>query len=122
MTSAPVTRHISAREVGQVFAIAIDEGTNGGAPNIYLGATSLFGLHIVESNGTERLEFGEAGATFMDGQFGPSGSAGSIWKVDGNTGKISEFARLTENSGAGVGDVVTTPKRTSSSPLTLITV
>ena len=42
----------------------------------------------------------------MNGQFGPGGSAGSIWQIDGTTGEISEFARLPGNSGAGVGDVV----------------
>ena len=106
LSSVQAKRVIAAREVGQVFAIAVDKGTDGGAPNIYLGATSLFGLKIVEQSGTERIETGEPGAKFMDGQFGPNGSAGSIWKVDGNTGEISEFARLPGNSAAGVGDVV----------------
>ena len=99
-------RIITAKEVGQVFAIALDDAKNGQAPNIFLGATSLFGLHIVEGAGGERLEFGEPGAKLMDGQFGPGGTAGSIWKIDGVSGEISEFARLPGNSGAGVGDVV----------------
>ncbi len=108
-TTVPANWQFTAREVGQVFAIAFDTGTNGRAPNIYLGATSLFGLHIVEASGEERLEFGEPGATFMDGQYGAGGSAGSIWRIDGETGEITEFARLPGNSGAGVGDVVFDP-------------
>ncbi|MGI9352684.1 MAG: hypothetical protein ACR2O3_14055 [Rhizobiaceae bacterium] len=110
VVTLPVYWQFTARQVGQVFAIALDDGTNGTAPNIYLGATSLFGLNIVEASGEERLEFGEPGATFMDGQFGPGGTAGSIWRIDGETGEISEFARLPGNSGAGVGDVVFDPK------------
>ena len=106
MAGAPAKRRITAAEVGQVFAIALDDAGGGNAPNIYLGATSMFGLHIVEGSGGERLENGEEGARFMDGQFGPGGSAGSIWRVDGSTGAITEFTSLPGNSGAGVGDVV----------------
>ncbi len=106
MSTAPAKRQITAAEVGQVFAIALDDAGNGESPNIFLGATSLFGLHIVEGSGNERLENGEAGAVFMDGQFGPEGSAGSIWRIDGTTGEISEFTSLPDNSGPGVGDVV----------------
>jgi hypothetical protein len=107
MTSVPAKRMITAAEVGQVFAIALDEGDGEGqSPNVYLGATSMFGLHIVEAGGGERLENGEPGAEFMNGQFGPDGTAGSIWKIDGGTGEVSEFTRLPDNSGPGVGDVV----------------
>ncbi len=106
MAGAPAKRRITAAEVGQVFAITMDDAGNGQAPSVYLGATSMFGLHIVEGSGTERLENGEEGARFMDGQFGPGGSAGSIWRIDGSTGEISEFTSLPDNSGPGVGDVV----------------
>ncbi len=106
MVGAPATRRITAAEVGQVFAIALDDTGEGAQPSIYLGATSMFGLHIVEGNGTERLENGEDGARFMDGQFGPGGSAGSIWRIDGATGEIVEFTSLPDNSGPGVGDIV----------------
>lgn len=114
MTGVPSKRKITAKEVGQVFAIALDDGgpgdEKGKAPNIYLGATALFGLYIIEGGGTERLDNGEPGARFMEGQFGPDGAAGSIWRVDGATGEITEFARLPDNTGAGVGDVVFDPK------------
>ena len=106
MSTAPAKRQITAAEVGQVFAITLDDASDGQAPNAYLGATSLFGLHIVEGVGIERLENGEPGARFMDGQFGPEGSAGSIWRINGKTGEISEFTSLPGNSGPGVGDVV----------------
>ncbi len=106
MASVPAKRMISAAEVGQVFAIALDNGGDSQSPNVYLGATSMFGLHIVEAGGGERLENGEPDAEFMKGQFGPDGAPGSIWKVDGSTGEVSEFTRLPDNSGPGVGDVV----------------
>ena len=105
-TTAPSKKRITAGEVGQVFAITLDDRGNGKTPNIFLGATSLFGINIVDQTGAERLETGEAGAQFMKGQFGPDGSAGSIWRVDGVTGAITEFTRLPDNSGPGVGDVV----------------
>jgi hypothetical protein len=101
MTVAPAKRIFKAEEIGQVFAIALDD-----AGNIYLGATSAFGLNIVEGSGNERLEAGEPGARFMDGQFGKNGGPGSIWRVDGTTGEITEFAKLPDNAGPGIGDIV----------------
>ncbi|MEO1695262.1 MAG: hypothetical protein AAFR55_08505, partial [Pseudomonadota bacterium] len=112
LTTAPVLREILSREVGQVFAVALDGGNDAdAAPNVYLGATTLFGVHLVESSGGERLEGGELGARFMSGQFGPDGTAGSIWKVDGATGAILEFARLPDNVAAGIGDIAYDPAR-----------
>ena len=48
---APPTLEVKARDVGQVFAIGLDgrpgPDAAGTSPNIYLGATSAFGLQIV---------------------------------------------------------------------------
>jgi len=108
-----------AKDVGQVFGIALDdapETTGAAAPNIYLSATSAFGLNIVvpdASGNLVRSKVGAPGAQFMAGQWGSAGGAtgtsGSIWKVDGTTGEISLFTTIAANSGAGLGDIVFDP-------------
>jgi len=106
-------RQILAKDVGQVFAIAIADPQGSNRPSIYLGATSAFGLNIVgpdaDGNGhDDRLKTGAAGAKWMAGQFATDkgGSPGAIWKVDGLSGDATLFATLPDNSGPGVGDVV----------------
>ncbi len=113
VVTAPSKLHIKAQQVGQVFAIALDDGQSVGVPNIYLGATAAYGLNIVlpDSDGDgapERVTKGHPNATWMAGQFGldAGGGPGAIWKVDGVSGAVSLFATLPENSGPGVGDVV----------------
>ncbi|MEO0620057.1 MAG: hypothetical protein AAFZ01_12370, partial [Pseudomonadota bacterium] len=121
-----VTRQITARRIGQVFATAIDDED---VPNIFLGATSAYGLQIVgpdaDGNGApDRLRRGAPGAQFMAGQFGATtvegiGEAaepdvavdrvpgpGTIWKIDGRTGEPSVFATLPGNTAPGIGDLV----------------
>ena len=44
MFPAPKTFDVFAKDVGQVFGVALDDQTQ---PNIYLAATSAFGLNIV---------------------------------------------------------------------------
>ena len=97
-----------ASTVGQVFAITLDDLP---APDIYLAATSAFGLQIVapDSDGDgrpERLKIGAPGASFMAGQWGEGGSAGSIYRVDGTTGAITLFTTIGANGGPGLGDIV----------------
>ena len=104
-------RKISASEVGQVFATALDDGLDGDTPNIYLGATSVYGINIVRpvagGGNLRRIKRGQPGAQFMPGQFGPAeeSPAGSIWRVDGKSGNVTLFATLPGNSGPGVGDI-----------------
>lgn len=94
---SPPRRHdIPARSVGQVFGIAID---NRAFPNIYLTATSAYGLNIVTPDEDrdfkpERVVRGSAKAVWAPGQMGPGGSSGSVWKVDGKTGQITRFADI----------------------------
>jgi uncharacterized repeat protein (TIGR01451 family) len=102
--------NIPARAVGQVFAISLDDdGKNQMQPNIYLGATSAYGLNIVVPGplGPKRVIRGTAGAVWMEGQFGTAqgGTPGSIWRVDGATGQVSLFATIPNNSGPGIGDI-----------------
>ncbi|MFY9687398.1 MAG: hypothetical protein WAJ88_16480, partial [Pseudolabrys sp.] len=107
---APSPFAVTARQVGQVFAVAQDDAM---PPNIYVAATSAYGLPIVaaqpDRDGTlRRLRRGEPGARFMPGLFGPQaagGGPGSVWKIDGRTRAISLFVNI-QNSGAGLGDIV----------------
>jgi hypothetical protein len=111
LVTAPALRQLKAGQIGQVFAIALDDGLGAKTPNIYLGATSAFGLQIVaadkDSGQLTRLKKGEPGADWMPGQFGPNDAGpGAIWKVDGTTGDVTLFATLPVNSGPGIGDIV----------------
>ena len=108
LIDSPTVFKAPARSVGQVFAITLDDAP---APNIYLGATSAFGLQIVlpdiDGQGhPKRVKTGQPGAEFMAGQWGQGGTAGSIYRVDGSTGAISVFTTIGANSGPGLGDVV----------------
>ncbi|MEM8974417.1 MAG: hypothetical protein AAGD43_20345 [Pseudomonadota bacterium] len=111
LTRGEAKRQITAREVGQVFAVALEHAENGSSPNIYLGATSAYGINIVKAmpgDGVlQRIKRGQPGAQFMPGQFGPNtpGAAGAIWRIDGKTGTVSLFATLPTNSGPGIGDI-----------------
>ncbi len=110
--SDPAIKHrVTAAQVGQVFAIALDDGQDRAAPDIYLGSTSYFGLEIVvpDRNGdgkADRVRIGQPDARWMAGQFGPDGNPGSIWRVNGTTGEVTPFATLPNNTGAGIGDIV----------------
>ena len=112
---SPSRLAFKARDIGHVFALAFDNGpdTATPAPALFAASTSAFGLHIVgpdkDGDGRpDRLEKGEPGAKFMEGQFGglPGGSPGSIWKIDRKTGSPALFADLQsggiKNSGPGI--------------------
>ncbi len=123
---ADLVREFKARDIGQVFGVTIDDAydaQNNIRPNIYVTATSVYGLHIVapdsDNDGRpERLKTGRSDAGWMDGMWGttdaldPQGSVGgpgSIWKIDGMAGDVSLFANVTlngvPNSGAGLGNI-----------------
>ncbi|WP_119391985.1 hypothetical protein [Taklimakanibacter lacteus] len=114
LVTAPPVLSVKARDVGQLFAVALDDSfLPGVSPNIYLGATSAFGLQIVapDSDGDgrpERVKKGQPDAQWMAGQFGldKGGGPGSIYKIDGMTGAVSLFATIPGNSGPGLGDIV----------------
>ena len=114
LADAPVLFQTTAGEIGQVFGVTLDGDTANATPNIYVTATSLFGLQIVAANG-ERLVKGEPGARWMPGQFGldKGGTPGSVWKIDGVTGIVSLFANIThdgkDNAGPGLGAITYDP-------------
>ncbi|MCB1474375.1 MAG: peptidoglycan-binding protein [Rhodobiaceae bacterium] len=111
---------VPARDVGQVFGVtmddAIDEESGLPAPNVFVTATSAYGLPIVAFDtaspaGVKALTNGGPQARWMDGLFGLKlgGGPGSVWKIDGLTGKASLFADITHNGrhngGAALGAI-----------------
>ncbi|MEP7240103.1 MAG: hypothetical protein ABI697_04385 [Devosia sp.] len=119
LIDATVKFSATAQEVGQVRAIALDDAqqtTGADAPNIYVAATSAYGLNLVvpgPDGNPVRSKTGAADATFMEGQWGAADGAegypGSIWRIDGVTGAVSLFTTIADDSGAGIGDLVFDP-------------
>jgi len=67
---------VTAAQVGQVFGVALDSAA---PPNIYVAATSAYGLPIVvpgQGGAPKRLHQGAPGASFMAGLFGPAAQGG----------------------------------------------
>lgn len=108
LLQAPKTFTVTASQVGQVFGVALD---NASPPNIYVAATSAYGLPIVvpDVDGDklpERVKQGAPNASFMPGLFGSAdqgGGPGSIWRIDGVTGEVSLFANVMLNNVANSG-------------------
>ncbi len=104
LSTVTKTFTVNPTQVGQVFGVTLDRAK---APNIYLAATSAYGLSIYtpdENGALKRLAEGAPGAQFVPGQFGPpemGGGPGSIWRVDGATGAVT----LLTNIDGGIGSV-----------------
>jgi hypothetical protein len=120
LLNAPVRLNVPAKDIGQVFALAFDPGSNGAAPQLFVAATSAFGLRIVGAGRAPdgkpvRLKEGAPDASFMDGQFGAlsSSSPGAIYKIDGATGAVTSIADTafsgTLNNGPGIGGLAYDP-------------
>ncbi|MGA3303981.1 MAG: hypothetical protein ABSC72_11930, partial [Methylovirgula sp.] len=124
LVGAPKLHSWTAKEIGQVFGVATDDAS---PPNIYVAASSAYGLPIVApgSDGKPRhIPMGRANAAFMPGLWGtaaPDGGPGSIWKIDGATGTASLFANVAlngqaggrKNSGAALGGIAYDPRSKS---------
>ena len=118
LVAAPKPFSVTAAQVGQVFSIALDDAT---PPNIFLAASSAYGLPIVvpdrDGDGRpDRARRGGANANFMPGLFGPvtvNGGPGSIWKIDGRNGAVALFANVmldgAPNSGPALGGLAFDP-------------
>jgi hypothetical protein len=113
LVGAPKPFTFSAGAIGQVFGVALDENE---PANVYVAATSAYGLPIVALGPDGRpshIRVGAPGATFMRGLGGPRGGPGSIWRIDGATARVSLFADVTTNgranSGAALGGLVFDP-------------
>jgi hypothetical protein len=113
LVGAPKPFTFSAAAIGQVFGVALDDSD---PPNVYVAATSAYGLPIVApgpDGQPSHIKVGALGATFMRGLWGPLGGPGSIWKIDGATARVSLFASVTTNgrpnSGAALGGLAFDP-------------
>ena len=111
LLAAPEIFDVLAKDVGQVFGVALDDQT---PPNIYVAATSMFGLNIVDrgrDGSPERRKKGGPGAGWMKGQFGLDlqGGPGAIYRVDGRTGVVTLLTNVTldgvPNPGTGLGNL-----------------
>jgi hypothetical protein len=92
----PQRKPVKAVEVGQVFGVVLDDAT---PPNIFLSATSAFGLHLTP--GTPQ---------WMPGQWGAGGDPGTIYRLSRDSGyRPSVFAHVTlsgrANTGAALGNM-----------------
>ena len=114
LVDAPLRLDVPASQIGQVFGLTFDNGTADAPPNLYVAATSAFGLNIVGAGQAAdgkpvRLKAGAPDAVFMEGQFGSLGSnsPSAIYKIDGKTGAPNYFADTAfagqSNAGPGVG-------------------
>jgi hypothetical protein len=113
LVGAPKPFTFSAAQLGQVFAVALDDRS---PPNIYAAATSAYGLPIVAPGPDGRplhIAGGAPNASFMPGLWGPKGGPGSIWKIDGATGAVTLLANVATNgranSGAALGGLAYDP-------------
>src|SRR5215469_4895043 len=61
----PQRKPVTAAQVGQVFGVALDDAR---PPNVYLTATSAFGLH-------------RAGNDWMPGMWGQDGGPGTVYRL-----------------------------------------
>jgi hypothetical protein len=86
---------VTARQIGQVFGVALDDSI---PPNIYLTSTSAFGIHRTPDN-----------RDWMPGMWGPGGP-GAIYKLEAaNRNQPRLFATVSldgrPNSGPGLGNI-----------------
>jgi hypothetical protein len=91
----PQRKPVTAAQVGQVFGVVLDDAN---PPNIYLAATSAFGLHRSAD-----------GAQWMPGMWGPNGPGG-VYRLDAMNGYAPRpFARIGANNrpngGAALGNL-----------------
>jgi hypothetical protein len=91
----PQRKAVSAQQVGQVFGVTLDDAA---PPNIYLAATSAFGLHRTEDK-----------TQWMPGMWGPGGP-GAVYRLDAAAGYAPRLlSKVTldgrENGGPGLGNI-----------------
>jgi len=96
LQSEPPQLSVTAGDVGQVFGVAFDTAA---PPNIYLTATSAFGLHRTSDN-----------TQWMPGMWGEGGGPGTVWKLNAANGYAPEvFATIAlngrENTGPALGNI-----------------
>ena len=117
LVGAPKPFTVPASEIGQVFGVTLDDAA---PPNIYVAASSSYGLPIVAPGPQGRVlhvRRGTPNAAFMAGLWGLRGGPGSIWKIDGASARVSLFANVATgnrpNSGAALGGLAFDPRSKS---------
>ena len=106
LVQAPKPFTATAGQLGQVFAVALDDAA---APNIYVAATSAYGLPIVApgpNGGLVRARQGapvRASCPACSARPISRGGPGSIWRIDGVTGQVSLFANVTLEGASNPG-------------------
>ncbi len=117
LVGAPKPFTVPASEIGQVFGVALDDAS---PPNVYVAASSSYGLPIVAPGPNGRVlhvRKGAPKAAFMPGLWGAQGGPGSVWKIDGASARVSLFADLRTgnrvNSGAALGGLAFDPQSKS---------
>ena len=93
---APKRNLVTAEQVGQVFGVALDDAN---PPNVYLAATSAFGLHRTANN-----------AQWMPGMWGQGAGPGTIYRLEAAAGSSAQvFSQVTlngrANTGPGLGNI-----------------
>jgi hypothetical protein len=93
---APKRNLVTAEQIGQVFGVTLDDAN---PPNVYLAATSAFGLHRTANN-----------AQWMPGMWGQGGGPGTIYRLQaaaGSTATIFSQVALNgrPNTGPGLGNI-----------------
>jgi len=113
LVGAPKPFTVPAAEIGQVFGVALDDSE---PPNIYVAATSAYGLPIVApgpEGSLRHVKTGQPNGASMNGLWGAQGGPGSIWRIDGVTARVTLFANVTTdgraNSGAALGALAFDP-------------
>jgi hypothetical protein len=92
--SKSIRSAVTAAEVGQVFGVALDDQS---PPNVYLTASSAFGLHRAQGG-------------WMEGMWGRGGGPGTLWRLEAANGyraaPIANIAAMGRpNSGAALGNI-----------------
>jgi hypothetical protein len=92
----PQRNPVTAGDVGQVFGVVLDDAT---PPNIYISATSAFGLHLTPGTGQ-----------WMAGMWGRGGGPSTIYRLDAaNNYRPRVLASVTlggrQNTGAALGNM-----------------
>ena len=121
LVRTPKSFSAKASQIGQVFGVTLDSAS---PPNIYVAASSAYGLPIVVGRVGRRTGPCPQGAgrarSSCPGLWGaaaPEGGPGSIWKIDGASGAVSLFANVgyegRKNSGPALGGLAFDPQSQS---------
>ena len=100
LTGIATRNPVTAADVGQIFGVAID---NAESANIYVSATSAFGLHRNADN-----------SDWMPGMWGPGSGPGTVYRLSAAADYRPEvFATITldgrANTGAALGNIAFDP-------------